>query len=387
MSQVNKILVIGAGIAGPSVCYWLKRYGFSPSMIEISPNMRKGGYAIDIRGIAVDVAKKMGIYDEVCEKRTSLASGRYVDANGETIYEEPGEKFGFRQGDEVEIDRGELATILMDLVNDIPCRYQVSIERIDSLADRVEVVFSDGGKETYDLVIAADGLHSATRRMVFGEQAFQYFNLDAYISVFSIPNYLKLDHSEILFEHEQKLVHVTSDKNPQHAYAGFMFRSQYQLNNVRDEVEQRQFLKETFSDLGWETNTILELMDKSDDLYFDLISQIKMDKWHQGRVVLLGDAGYCASPLSGQGTSLALVGAYILAGELKRFADDYEQALNRYHGLLRPFVDANQAFGAEVSKTFLHQEAISKELAKERTDTILEKMAAVTHAIDLPVYD
>ena len=147
---------------------------------------------------------------------------------------------------------------------------------------------------------------------------YKLVNLGAYFSVFSIPNYLNLNHTEVQCEANQKLASLSSDKNPKMAEAAFMFRSQNVLNNIRDENEQQQFLRDTFQDFGWEASKILELMSGSDDFYFDSVTQVKMKSWTKGRVALLGDAGYSASPLSGQGNNLALVGAYIFAGELKQ---------------------------------------------------------------------
>lgn len=386
MQRPNKILVVGASIAGPAVCYWLKKFGFTPTLIEKNDGLRKGGYAIDIRGIAIDVAKKMGIYESVCSMRTSIQLGRYVDSNGHTLHEEHGEKHGFRQGEEVEIVRGELVEILMQTIKDVPCHFNQSIERIVQHEDNVEVIFKDGKTEYYDLIIGADGLHSAVRRMVFSKDEYSLSNLGYYISVFSIPNYLGLNHCEILYEIDRKLISVGSDKNPDKAQAACMLRSDYIFNDIRDENEQKTFLKNTLTNLGWELNKLLQLMEASNDFYFDSITQVKMPVWSKGRVVLVGDAGYTASPLSGQGTSLALVGAYILAGELKAANGNLTQALSRYNELLRPYVSANQDFGVWVSQTYLVKDEISKEVAEERANMVLEKMKLATYAITLPEY-
>src|SRR3984957_19593506 len=154
--------------------------------------------------------------------------------------------------------------------------------------------------------------------MVFNDDEYKLTNLGLYFSVFSIPNYLNLNHTEVQFEANQKLISITSDKDPKMAEAGFCFRPQKVLNNIRDENEQQRFLRDTFQDFGWETSKVLELMSDSDDFYFDSFTQVEMKSWTKGQVALLGDAGYCASPFSGQGTNLALVGAYVFAGELKQ---------------------------------------------------------------------
>ncbi len=386
MPPIKKILVVGASIAGPAVCFWLKKFGFSPTLIEKHPNLRHGGYAIDVRGIATDVVKKMGIYEQICAMRTRLESGRYVDANGKILFEEQGEKFGFRQGEEVEIVRGDIVNILMQTIPDIPCHFNQAIQSIQQHDDHVEVNFKDGKTEYYDLVIGTDGLHSSVRRMVFSEDEYSLVDLGSYISIFSAPNFLNLKHCEVLFEADEKLATLTSDKNPDIAQAGFMFRSEHRLQDIRDEKEQKQFLRDTFQNLGWETNTLLAFMEKTEDFYFDSITQVKMKSWTKGRVALLGDAGFCASPLSGQGTSLALVGAYVLAGELHAANGDFPLAFKRYNERLHAFVAANQSFGAWVSETFLVRGETSKEMAEERANQVLQKMQTVTSAITLPDY-
>ncbi|MCX7124597.1 MAG: FAD-dependent monooxygenase [Gammaproteobacteria bacterium] len=309
--------MVGASIAGPALCYWLKKFGFSPTLIEKNTQLRQGGFPIDVHGIAVDVVKKMGIYQKIVDKRRQLKSQCYIDVNGNTLSKSENEAVGFYQGDEIEILRGNLAEILMQRISEIPCYFNQTVDNIVQHAESVEVIFKDGAVEHFDFVIGADGVHSSVRKIVFTPEEYDLFDLGSYISVFSVPNFLNLDHGEMIFERHQKLIHVSSDKNPNTAVAGFMFRSDEKLNDARDEKEQKYFLKKTLRDLGWKTNELLHAMKNCDDFYFDSIVQVKMKSWTKGRVALVGDAGYCPSPLSGQGTSLALVGAYILAGELK----------------------------------------------------------------------
>ena len=386
MAAINKILVIGAGIAGPAVCYWLKRFGFSPILIEKFAHIRKGGHALDVRGVAIDLVKRMGIYEKICNMRTQVEFGRYVDAQGNILHEEKGERFCFRQGEDVEIIRGDLVEILINAIEGVPCYFNQLIDSIKQSDGDVEVQFKDGRTEHYDLVIGADGLHSTTRRMVFDKDEYKLTNLGAYFSVFSIPNYLNLNHTEVQFEANQKLLSITSDKNLKMAEAAFCFRAQ-NVNNMRDEKEQQRFLRETFQDFGWETSKILELMSDSDDFYFDSVTQVEMKSWTKGRVALLGDAGYCASPISGQGNNLALVGAYIFAGELKQAGNNYKRAFNRYNELLHPFIEANQKLGILANESFLVQDDVSKEVAEERSNMIMEEVKIASNMISLLDYE
>lgn len=386
MTMSKKILVVGASIAGPALCYWLKRFGFSPTLIEKNPTIRKGGFAIDIRGIAIDLAKEMGIYNTVCDQRTKIVRGLYVDANGNALHEELGEQFGLREGEDVEIVRGHLVNILMQLIPDVPCCFNQEIHALIQHYDFVEVVFKDGKKERYDIVIGADGLHSSVRRIVFDKKEYTLKNLGSYICVFGIPNYLHLNHCDVLYEANQKSIHMSSDEDPTYARAGFMFRSDHVFKDIRDEKEQKNFLKNTFLDMGWESNKLLQMMETTDDFYFDSITQVRMKSWTKGRVGLVGDAGYCASPLSGQGTSLALVGAYILAGELSVARKNYQVAFSNYNKYMRPFVDANQRLGDWVSKTYLVPGESSKEIAEKRTSEVIRRLQKAANAIVLPEY-
>lgn len=387
MSTINKILVVGAGIAGPAVCYWLRRFGFSPTLIEKSASIRKGGQAVDIRGVAVDIVKKMGIHGQICNMRTQIELGRHVDSKGHMVHEEKGERFGFRQDEEIEILRGDLVEILMNAIEGVPCYFNQFIDHIEQNDDQVKVHFKDGRNECYDLVIGADGIHSATRSLVFNQDEYEIVYLGTYVSIFSIPNYLNLNHTEVMCDANQKLAIISSDKDPKFAQAGLLFRSPNVLNNIRNENQQQQFLRDIFQDFGWELPKILELMSNSDDFYFDLVAQVKMKSWTKGRVVLLGDAGYCASLHSGQGSSLALTGAYILAGELKKSFGDYTCAFNCYNKLLHPFVEANQKLGVWSSESFLVPAEISKEIAEDRSDKMMQELEVISSMIALPEYE
>ena len=234
--------------------------------------------------------------------------------------------------------------------------------------------------------MAADGLHSSTRKMTFSDEDYQFFNLGYYISVFSIPNYLNLNRTKVSFTKDQKIIGVDSDKDPDGAFVSIGIRANKVLSGIADEQGQKKCLRDLFYDLGWESKKILDLMNDSDDFYFDAIAQIKMDSWTKGRVALLGDAGYCASPFSGMGINLAIVGAYILAGELKSAEGDYSMAFKRYNELMRPLVDANQDLASWMGECFLLEGEVSKEIIEQRSSEIMEKIKVAANAISLPDY-
>ena len=387
MNTNKKILVVGAGIAGPVVCYWLKKYGFKPHLIDRAPSLRTGGYAVDIRGIAVDVAQKMGIYQNICQVRTQNNRCTHVNQTGDTIHIEQGEATGFRQGEDVEAVRGDLINILFDAITDVPCEFNRTVQNIEHLEQGVQVTFNNQETARFDLIVGADGLHSSTRRMVFDEQSYRLKHLGYYISIYSIPNYLNLDNESIMFEQDDKLAHVVHEKKQDWALVELMFRSNQPSHNFRDASSVKAFLSHTYQHVGWEVNKLLQLLESADDLYFDAIAQVKMDTYTKDCVALLGDAGYCSSPLSGQGTSLALVGAYILAGELMRSEGELDQAFSNYNQMMKPFVEANQQIGGWVSQYFLKSEEVDKGFVEARTKEIMSKLQVAANAIDLPNYD
>ncbi len=386
IQPVKKILVVGAGIAGPTVCYWLDKYGFKPELIEKEPSIRTGGFAIDIRGIAVDIVKKMDIYQSIFDQRTTINTGRYVDKNNQTVSEDDGETSGFRQGEDVEILRGHLVEILMKKISHIPLLLNTHIEKIKPLENGVSVEFSNQLVKEYDLIIGTDGLHSAIRELCFQPSEYQLFNLDAFISVFSLPNCLNVKNEDIYCEQGSKLIHYRSDKNPHTAMAGLMFREKNYPKNLVNIHEQKSFLKKVYNGFGWESDKILGYLDTCDDLYFDSICQVRMQHWTKNRVALIGDSGYCASLLSGQGSSLALVGAYILAGELAKARGEHKKAFLQYEKILRPFVKANQDVGIYSSETFLLDKNPDPNETQNRTHILLNKVHVAANAITLPKY-
>ncbi|WP_225800388.1 FAD-dependent monooxygenase [Streptomyces sp. NK15101] len=340
------VLISGASIAGPALALWLHRYGFVPTVVERAPELRTGGYKVDIRGTAIEVCRRMGVLDEIRANSTDMRGGSYVDDAGRTIGELPADIFGGRVEGDDEIMRGELARILYDRTReDVEYVFGDSIAEIaDDPADTdgVTVTFESGTVRRFDLVVGADGLHSNTRRLAFGpEERFKH-HLGAYISIFTAPNHLDLDRWETYHALPGKLVCVYSSAGETDAKNLFVFSSAEAQPDHRDTAAQKRFLTRAFEGDGWEVPRLLGHAAEADDFYLDSMSLVRMDRWSKGRVVLLGDAAHCASPASGQGTGLALVGAYVLAGELARAGGDHTVAFARYERHMRPGVERNQ---------------------------------------------
>jgi 2-polyprenyl-6-methoxyphenol hydroxylase-like FAD-dependent oxidoreductase len=331
----GKILISGASVAGPALALWLSRYGFQPTVIERAPAVRPGGYAVDFRGASMQVLERMGLLAEVQRKQTRTGAITIVDRANKKIASMPD---GFTSG-ELEIMRGDLAEILYEATRQ-GCEYifDDSITGLVQSDAGVEVNFSRGQPRIFDLVVGADGLHSKVRGLAFGEESRFIRHLGYYVSIFTTPNHMSLDHSGLYYGTLGKKVGIFSTRQNSEANASFFFASPPLEYDRRDIAEQKNILRDRFAHEDWEVPRLLEMMEHAPDFYFDSVSQIKMDRWSTGRAVLLGDAAYCASPLSGMGTGMAVVGAYILAGELKEAAGNHAIAFARYEALMREYV-------------------------------------------------
>lgn len=363
-STDRTVLVSGASIAGPALAYWLHRLGFTPVVVERAPRLRDGGYAIDVRGAAVEVLDRMGLLPQVRRAYTDLRRMSVADSTGRrrvtvdiTLFDDG------TGGRDVELMRGHLSRILYAATeHDVEYVFDDSVAALEETADGVRVTFERGAPRTFGLVVGADGLHSTVRRAAFGPEERFRRDLGRCISIFGVPNHLGLDREVVLHNVPGRLVglysaaphtgrveppapqeEAASGVNPEaKAVLAFSARAPIPFD-PRDASAQKQILRTVFADMGWETPRLLRLLDDTPDFYFDSISQIRMDRWWRGRVALLGDAAHCPSPLSGQGTSLALVGAYVLACELAAADGDHRVAFPRYEARMRPYVEQNQA--------------------------------------------
>jgi 2-polyprenyl-6-methoxyphenol hydroxylase-like FAD-dependent oxidoreductase len=256
-----------------------------------------------------------------------------------------GDEFGHRVGEDLEIVRGTLCQILKDSIGDTEFIFGDSIRAIAQRSRSAQVEFVNTSPREFDLVIGADGLHSNVRGIVFGEEARFVRDLGLYLCVYSVPNYLNLDRMEMQYSELGRIAALWSSRGDGDAKACFGFAAPSVRIDLRDRAQQQQVLADVYKDIGWEVPRLLKMMPDAADYYFDTAAQVDMPRWSQGRVVLVGDAGYCASPMSGQGTSLALIGAYVLAGELTTASGAYQIAFDRYEREMRLFVMINQALG------------------------------------------
>lgn len=339
MAKNRKILISGASVAGPALAFWLRRCGFEPTIVERAPALRPGGYAIDFRGASLRVLERMGLRAEVERMQTRIGAITIVDRNNRKVASMPD---GFTSG-ELEILRGDLARIFYEATRaTTEYIFNDTIAGMEESAEGVDVVLERGGRRTFDLVAGADGLHSRVRSIAFGAEASFVRYLGYCVAIFTIPNYLNLDRSGLYYGTLGRKVGIFSGGDPREAKASFFFATKPLDYDRHDIAQQKNILREHFEHQGWELPRLLELMESAPDFYFDSVSQVKMSRWSAGRKVLLGDAAYCASPLSGMGTGMAVVGAYVLAGELAEADGDYCVAFANYENRMRTFVEKCQ---------------------------------------------
>ncbi len=338
-----KIAISGAGVAGPAFAHWMVRAGHDVTLIEKAPTFRTGGYLIDFWGLGYAITQKMGIEDDLLAAGYRVRELRLVDNDGRTSARLRVDPLRRAVGDRyVSLARGDLAAAIYRTVeHDIETVYSESIAALDNRADGVTVEFEHGPTREFDMVIGADGLHSNVRALAFGPDARYERYLGCQVAACVLDGYRPCD----------DLVYVTHNV-PDRQIGRFTLRGDRTLvlfifrsstpTLPGDVASCKALLRREFADAGWESARILEALDGVDDIYLDVVSQIRMDRWTTGRVALIGDAAACVSLLAGEGTGLAIAEAYVLAGELARADGDIGAAFEAYENRLRGFIGAKQ---------------------------------------------
>lgn len=396
---MRNVLISGAGIAGTTLAYWLRQHGFAPTVVERAPAIREGGYKIDIRGAALTVVERMGLLDEIRRLRTDVRGGSVVNAAGRRVASMDGDTFGGRQHGDAEILRGDLNRLLYEVTrDDVEYRFGDSITALEQDTDAARVTFASEQTRRFDLVIGADGVHSSTRALAFGPEQDYVRDLGYYVSICSVPNHLNLDRWELTYVGPGRtaLTYSTAGDNST-ARAMFLFAAEPLAYDRADRARQQRILADAYASEGWEVPRLLAGMAGAPDFYFDSLSQVHMDRWSTGQVGLVGDAAYAASPASGQGTSLALVGAYVLAGELA--GGDHKRGFTGYEQRMREFVARNQKLGpanirrmvlrtrGQVRMTMALLSLLSRLPGRDRLMAkAIEPIHRAANAIDLPDY-
>ena len=337
------VLISGAGVGGPTLVYWLRAAGFEPTIIEHAPTLRSGGYVIDFWGLGYDIAERMGLIKEINQAGYHIRDMRIVDAKGTRI-----SGFGtsvfleLTGGRYVTVGRSVLSQLLFKKVSrDIEAIFGDQIIEIDDQKTHVEVRLESGAERRFDFVVGADGLHSGVRRLVFGPQDRFEKRLGYVVAAFEAPGYRPRNEDVyVMYNEPGRMVGRVSLRDDKTLFL-FIFAEDADTP-MHDLPAQKRLVRTKFGNSRWECRGILDALDDAPELYFDRVSQIRMEHWSRGRVALVGDAAYCVSLLAGQGSALAMTGAYILAGELAKAAGKHDIAFANYEKLLRGFVERKQ---------------------------------------------
>jgi 2-polyprenyl-6-methoxyphenol hydroxylase-like FAD-dependent oxidoreductase len=354
------VLISGASVAGPALAYWLRRYGFKPTIVERAPAPRSGGQAIDVRGTARQVIERMGLMERVRQAHTGAQGMYIVDSAGKRLVRMGAEAMNGSGGliAEIEILRGDLVNILYEATrDDVEYLFDDSITSISEDAQGAHVTFERSAPRTFDLIVGADGLHSNVRRLTFGDERQFMRDLRCNVATFSARNVYGVADWELWHmipgdrRASGRSVMLYPVRQNTQVRATFIYSTSAAPFDRHDVAQQKQLVAQAFANDGWEIPRLLAAMQAAPEFYSDQIALIQMERWSCGRVALLGDAAYCPSPMSGMGTSLALVGSYVLAGELATAGDRYTDAFASYQRQMLEAVRRAQKFasGAHMS--------------------------------------
>lgn len=342
--EEKTVLISGASIAGLTMAYWMKKYGYKVTVVEIGRAPRMGGSPIDVRGDSLDTAERMGILNELKKAKLPTMGLEFINSLGEVQGKMLVDEIGaIRPGEDIELRRDDLVNILYKNAKDgIEYKFNNRIKTIEQSEDYVGVTFKDGSAATYDFVIGADGVHSGVRKLVFGdEEQFTHF-LNFYYSGFPVDVSLGKKNYGQMYTTPQSLALVYY-YNDDIADGFLTFKSKEKIDfDYRDTESQKKILLDNFKDNGWKTPQLKEALVNAESFYFDQGCQIKMSTWTKGRVALIGDAGYAPAFPTGMGSTLAMQGATILADAMANH-DDYEIAFHQYNESFRPMVETLQA--------------------------------------------
>lgn len=384
----TKVLVAGASIAGPALAHWLFRRGAEVTVVERAPELRPGGQAVDARGVAKEVIRRMGLDAAVRAACTDTAGAYTVDVDGNVLETFRAEDHG---GDgyisEIEILRGDLSQVIYDDTRDgVEYIFGDRIAELTQDADGVDVTFASGDRRRFDLVIGADGLHSALREMTFGPRERFVSHLGLVLAFYTVPNEFGVDRWMIDYQESGRSAGLRPLRDATQAMAMLSFPAADFDVDYRDVEAQKRLLREQMAGFGWLTPRILAHLDDTPDFYLDQVAQVVIDRWSNGRVCLLGDAAFSPSPMSGAGTGLALVGAYLLAGELAAAEWDPAVGFAAYERQMRSFVEANQ----EIGRLHVHSRDVPTPDAEPtidfESDYFTELIERAINGVELPDY-
>jgi 2-polyprenyl-6-methoxyphenol hydroxylase-like FAD-dependent oxidoreductase len=349
-----RILISGASIAGPVLAYWLTRHDFDVTVVERAPTLRKtGGHAVDLFRPSMEISAKMGVLPRIEALATGTDTLRlYREGSHRPARIDLTKIVGAASDRHVEIMRDDLSEVYYDAGRD-QIEYLFG-DSITAISPDGEVTFEHAAPRRFDVVVGADGLHSNVRRLIFGEEAGLTRFIGGYLAVVSAPKAQADPGEMVVHVGAGRLAGIYSAEHLTDARALFMFRSKNELQyHHRDVLRQKELLRGTFTGMDPQVDRWLDELDRTPTFYFDSITQLQLDTWSSGRVTLVGDAGYCPGPAVGGSTSLAVLGAYVLAGELARAGGDHIRAFAAYEREMREPVLRSRAFACGAAKSLV----------------------------------
>jgi 2-polyprenyl-6-methoxyphenol hydroxylase-like FAD-dependent oxidoreductase len=342
----QNVLISGAGVTGLALAYWLDRAGFAVTLVERAAEFRRGGQAVDVRGVALDVLKAMGLHQDADALRTRSKGMSTLDADGNETGRNEERTFsaGRLDSDDIEIFRDDLCQLLMDAMgSQVEFLYGDGIRALSQTEKEVTATFTSGLERQFDVVVGADGVYSNTRKLCFDDESTFVKPLERVLAFFSTPNFIDLKHWQLAHRADGIGYVIYPNHDQSELRVGVGYGTKGSEVSRADVMAQKNRVARQCAHLGGFFPQLIDAMKETTQFYYNELAQIHMPVWSRGRVVLAGDAAHCASPLTGQGTSLALVGSLVLARELARQPDQPEQVFAAYEQRMRPYVDLNQA--------------------------------------------
>ncbi|MDR3461658.1 MAG: FAD-dependent monooxygenase [Beijerinckiaceae bacterium] len=362
----KSVLVSGASFAGLATAHALNQLGYDVTIVEIAKGVKKGGTPVNIGGEAKDVLKRMGVLGQVQANRLKMEGVEFKNSDDVTEGAMRHEPDVARADDDLEIERDTLLDIVFTSVkDDVELVFNNSIAALDETENEINVSFQDGTKRTFALVFGCDGNHSLVRKLQFGDEAEYAHFLGQYFSITIVDKLLIRENTTQIYNVPGKAVMLNAYNNKTDII--LCFSSEKEISyDYRDEAQQRKIISEQFAGQGWRTQELLGEVGRSKTFYFDKVNQIKMPSWVKGRVALVGDAAYCASPAAGMGGSLAIIGAGALADAFEKNHGNFKLAFQDYNKSFRPFIEGVQAHALKTLDALIPKtdEAIRKRNAQ-----------------------
>jgi 2-polyprenyl-6-methoxyphenol hydroxylase-like FAD-dependent oxidoreductase len=345
-----RIVINGIGVAGPTLAYWLSRSGHEVLLVEEAPRLRTGGYIIDFWGVGYEIAERMGLVGEIRALGYQVREVRLVDGKGRKRGGFDVDAFVRLTKDRyTSVRRSDVSgTIYRAIEGEVETIFGDSVAEIEDDGERVRVRFDHAAEREADLVVGADGLHSRVRRLAFGPERDFAVSLGYHVAAFEVEGYRPRE--ELVFiSHGMpgRQISRFSMRDDRTVFL-FIFRDEYMDGGE----EPKSVLRRVFAGAGWEWPRIEAEIERATEIYFDTVSQIRMDRWTKGRVALVGDAAACVSLMAGEGTGLAIAEAYVLAGELHACHGDFAAAFARYERRLMPILKEKQRSAGRLASSF-----------------------------------